>query len=69
MSKEPKKYGGPAVGYGSVDGKHVVCLYAENCFLTTKTARELATDLLIWAERIDERDKAEEENEDGGGDE
>ena len=60
MSEKPK-YGGPAVGYGSVDGKHMVTLYAENAFLNTQTARELATDLLIWAERIDERNKAEEE--------
>lgn len=61
MSEKTKQFAGPAVGYGQVDDKHMVFLYAENAFLNTKTARELATDLLIWAERIDERIKAEEE--------
>lgn len=60
MSEKTNQFSGPAVGYGRSDsGEHIICLYSTNCFINTDTARELATDLLIWAQRIDERNKAD----------
>lgn len=62
MTDKTKQFIGPTVGYArNEDGQHMVALRSEHCLLNTKTARELATDLLIWAERIDKRNKAEEE--------
>ena len=68
---EYRPFAFPCVGFGKDNDSYVVAISFESSFFSIcpETARFIATDLLLWADRVEKMNDAEKHHGIGGDDE